>query len=84
MTEIIQSRRLFITGLGAIIAAPAIVKVSSLMPIKSIVYNPYYDGFDHLADALKYAVMQRYVKCYEYEDQIKIEAMKDYEYYKKA
>ena len=31
----ITSRRSFITGLSALIAAPAIVKASSLMPIKA-------------------------------------------------
>ena len=30
------SRRSFITGLGAIFAAPAIVRVSSLMPVKAL------------------------------------------------
>lgn len=37
MTEIIKSnRRSFLTGLGAIIAAPAIIKVSAIMPVKVI------------------------------------------------
>lgn len=31
-----QSRRSFISGIGAIIAAPAIVRASSLMPIKAL------------------------------------------------
>ena len=35
MTEIIQSRRGFIAGLGALfIAAPAIVRATSIMPVK--------------------------------------------------
>lgn len=33
---IITSRRSLITGLAALIAAPAIVKASSLMPVRSI------------------------------------------------
>jgi len=33
---IIQSRRKFLTGLATLVAAPAIVKVSSLMPVRSV------------------------------------------------
>lgn len=33
---IIQSRRKFLTGLTTFIAAPAIIKVSSLMPVRSV------------------------------------------------
>lgn len=36
MTQIIASRRSFLVGLGALIAAPAIVRVGSLMPVKQI------------------------------------------------
>lgn len=36
MSEIIQSRRGFITGLIAFVAAPAIVRVSSIMPVKAM------------------------------------------------
>jgi hypothetical protein len=37
VTEIIQSRRGFIAGLGALfIAAPAIVRATSIMPVKAI------------------------------------------------
>jgi hypothetical protein len=37
MTEIIKpSRRSFITGLSALIVAPAIVKITNIMPVKVI------------------------------------------------
>lgn len=37
MTAIIQSRRGFIAGLGALfVAAPAIVRAASIMPVKSL------------------------------------------------
>ena len=41
MTDIITQRRSFITGIASLIAAPAIVKASNLMPIKVIEH--YYD-----------------------------------------
>ena len=34
-----SSRRSFLTGLASIIAVPAIVRVSSLMPIRGIIMN---------------------------------------------
>lgn len=37
MIKMTPSRRSFITGLSALIAAPAIVRVSSLMPVRGIV-----------------------------------------------
>lgn len=37
MTVFIPSRRGFLTGLAAALAAPAIVRVSSLMPVKALV-----------------------------------------------
>lgn len=43
MSEVQLSRRGFFRGLGAVLAAPAIVKVASLMPVKApelIVLNP--------------------------------------------
>ena len=44
MTEIIPSRRGFLTGLGAaLITAPAIVRAGSLMPVKVMV-EPYGIG----------------------------------------
>ena len=43
---IIQSRRKFITGLIGLVAAPAVVKASSLMPIKPI--NPIIDRSNYL------------------------------------
>ena len=36
------TRRSLLTGLGAIIAAPAIVRASSLMPVKAWVQNPIW------------------------------------------
>lgn len=48
MAELITTRRAFITGLVSFIAAPAIVRVSSIMPVKAI--EPFilppemYDG----------------------------------------
>lgn len=40
MTAIIQSRRGFIAGLGALfVAAPAIVRAASIMPVKAISFE---------------------------------------------
>lgn len=39
-TIIRPSRRGFITGLASLVAAPAIVRVSSLMPVKALI-DPY-------------------------------------------
>lgn len=36
MTDLILPRRKFLTGLASLIAAPAIVRASSLMPVKSV------------------------------------------------
>lgn len=36
MSSLITSRRTFIGGLASLIAAPAIVRVSSLMPVKVV------------------------------------------------
>lgn len=40
-------RRGFLTGLGALIAAPAIVRASSLMPVKALVEPKAYWGIVH-------------------------------------
>ena len=37
MTDIILPRRKFLTGLMGLVAAPAVVRASSLMPVKSFV-----------------------------------------------
>jgi len=37
MTDIILPRRKFLTGLMGLVAAPAVVKATSLMPVKSFV-----------------------------------------------
>ena len=37
MTDIIMPRRKFLTGLMGLVAAPAVVRASSLMPVKSFV-----------------------------------------------
>ena len=36
MTSLLTSRRHFLRGLGAIIAAPAIVRVQNIMPVKAL------------------------------------------------
>lgn len=36
-----SSRRGFITGLISLVAAPAIVRAGSLMPVKAIIITPY-------------------------------------------
>ncbi len=38
-----QSRRRFISGAAAIICAPAIVRIGSLMPVRSVIIDPPYD-----------------------------------------
>ena len=55
MTDLILPRRRFLTGLFGLVAAPAVVKASSLMPVKAIneftltehVYVPY--GAEYVA-----------------------------------
>lgn len=37
-------RRTFLTGLAALITAPAIVRAGSLMPVRSVVYAPALSG----------------------------------------
>ena len=39
MTDLIMPRRSFITGLVGLVAAPAVVKASSLMPVKVFQFN---------------------------------------------
>jgi hypothetical protein len=42
MTDIILPRRKFLTGLMGLVAAPAVVKATSLMPVKSFVEPQLY------------------------------------------
>jgi hypothetical protein len=49
------SRRGFITGLTSLLAAPALVRAESLMPVKVIPFDPYMilqgrSAFDHTVD----------------------------------
>ena len=39
MTDLILPRRKFLTGMMGIIAAPAVVKASNLMPVKVLPFN---------------------------------------------
>jgi len=41
MTDLLMPRRKFLTGLLGLIAAPAIVKASNLMPIKVLEYGEW-------------------------------------------
>ncbi len=43
------TRRLLITGLISFIAAPAIVRAASLMPVKGVVYQFKYRGFEYIS-----------------------------------
>jgi hypothetical protein len=45
------SRRSLLTGLGALIAAPAIVRASSLMPLKAV---PNWDDYDEALRAIRW------------------------------
>lgn len=40
---ILQSRRSLIVGMASLLAAPAIVRVSNLMPVKVMEVVPWYD-----------------------------------------
>lgn len=53
MTNLILPRRKFITGLVSLMAAPAIVRASSLMPVK-VVIDPW----------INYTVMPLFPPCY--------------------
>ena len=46
MADLILHRRSFLAGLGALIAAPAIVRITSIMPVRAIVLprHPLYDS----------------------------------------
>lgn len=68
---IVPSRRGFLAGLGAVIAAPAIVRASSLMRIKPTILTledyereilaPIIARFkesNHWADAMRYSMLQ--------------------------
>lgn len=48
----ITSRRSFITGLVSLVAAPAIVKVNSLMPVKSYMEEAYRITRENLNNSL--------------------------------
>jgi hypothetical protein len=39
MALIVPSRRGFLAGLGALVAAPAVIRVAQLMPIKAVTYR---------------------------------------------
>lgn len=41
---IVASRRGFLLGLGAALAAPAIVRAASLMPVKALPFGPRIEG----------------------------------------
>ena len=41
MTDLLMPRRKFLTGLFGLVAAPAIVKASNLMPIKVLEYGQW-------------------------------------------
>lgn len=60
MTEIIRSRRGFIAGLGALfIAAPAIVRATSIMPVKAIsIEDLLRDRMDAAYEATRQAISQ--------------------------
>lgn len=49
----ILARRKFLMGLGALIAAPAIVSVSNIMPVKAFVIRPPSEFELELLDAAK-------------------------------
>ncbi len=44
MSNLILPRRSFLTGMAAMFAAPAIVRASSLMPIKSVLWEPTFEA----------------------------------------
>ena len=55
------SRRSFITGLGAIFAVPAIVRVSSLMPVKALLQPTPEEVYNilHQQIGLGYAITRQ-------------------------
>ncbi len=69
MTLTVPSRRSFITGLISLVAAPAIVRVASLMPVKQMLSDLSLNGvqimFDVNADIL-IPIQEVYWKGYFY------------------
>ena len=69
MTLTVPSRRSFITGLISLVAAPAIVRVASLMPVKQMLSDLSLNGvqimFDVNADIL-IPIQEVYWKGYVY------------------
>lgn len=69
----ISSRRSFLTGLASLIAAPAIVRVTSLMPVRGIIMDSGYVGsiggvsiYEDLVDITRQAFVPRlYVQLYD-------------------
>ena len=51
-----MDRRSFITGLGALIAAPAIVKASSLMPVRGIIMPREPIGLELAGRTFRYVI----------------------------
>jgi hypothetical protein len=69
MDDIILPRRSFITGLASLIAAPAIVKASSLMAVRSMLPTDYLlesatqhyaYGYDH--NTFRYGNLSRFAE----------------------
>ena len=64
------SRRSFITGLAALVATPAIVRASSLMPVRGLIMDVpklvvNYDIYAELANVTRQAFVPRlYVQLY--------------------
>jgi hypothetical protein len=57
-----MNRRHLITGLISLVAAPAIVRISSIMPVKAVIVQPQIYGAFNAEDAAKfYARLKLYM-----------------------
>lgn len=56
------ARRSFLTGLSAIIAAPAIVRASSLMPVKALKSGWDYERYVWTDTSLGYAITREAIE----------------------
>lgn len=60
MSGLIMPRRGFLAGLGAILAAPAIVRASSLMPVKAIARGGQYVPVSRTTVPCEYDLIDAY------------------------
>lgn len=74
-------RRSFLTGLASLVAAPAIVRVSSLMPVKPVVLG-VDEGYTVVCDPTHVQdVIRHFAEMQRFDHLATLAARKDYDFY---